>query len=679
MTRFHLQRFVVMIFRANLVIHWLSRFCNIKGTEAGWMDVDCRSGVSAGRLAMPRKGIPIHILTMFLLYACFAMPSMVGAATYWASPSGAAIWSACQSSTPLAGTAACSLATANSNLSAGDTVYLRGGTYRLASAYQVGINPVHSGTSASRITYANAPGETPVIEGGGCTECGWGLYLDHGTGAGIGTYIHVTGITFHNLARWGVLLNYANYNEIDHNTFYSDTGDLTIVAFKISSQCNGGAHGYCYSTHNWIHHNSFSKTKTASSSPSACVEGGDLFVIGDGVPISGDQYLINNTTIENNYFEYAGHATFDMYGNNTVFVNNILHNEPWYTQSEAGCKFPNDQFLNTAYNGKYGHRVFQMSTQYDREGNYNLIEGSRFGFGSTNAANDGADSLDLAARRVIVRYNNIYGGMNSGLMFKYGYDQVGHPGTNNRVYNNTIYHNGYGNPWYESTHAGVSTTPEPLFGIRFYYAAKSIDNVVKNNIIYDSRRYALGGKDVDPGGNSLNTISNNWLTSDGDPKFINADMTDPTSQNLFASVHGYTATPIPDLTLQSSSPAVNKGTYLTQANGSGNNSTTLIVDDAMYFQDGSWGSDLARGVTFFPDWIAIGTVKNIVQISSIDYATNTITLSSPITWTDRAPLWLYKKSDGAVILNGSGPDLGANEFFLPPVKNLRIIYSAPGF
>ena len=89
-------------------------------------------------------------------------------------------------------------------------------------------------------------------------------------------------------------------------------------------------------------------------------------------------------------------------------------------------------------------------------------------------------------------------------------------------------------------------------------------------------------------------------------------------------------------------------------------STTLVVEDAGYFKDGTAGSDLARGVTFFPDWIAIGEVDNVVQISAIDYDTNTITLASPMRWKARDPVWLYKKSDGTVVLNGLNPDFGAS-------------------
>jgi hypothetical protein len=172
------------------------------------------------------------------------------------------------------------------------------------------------------------------------------------------------------------------------------------------------------------------------------------------------------------------------------------------------------------------------------------------------------------------------------------------------------------------------------------------DSIVKNNIIRSN--FNDGYKQS--GGTSCTGVFllvNNLTT---DPSFINTSMSDKTSLIL------------PDLTFGAGSAAINGGTYLTQANGTGSNSTTLIVDDALYFQDGTWGSDLARGVTLFPDWIAIGTINNVVQISSINYSTNTITLSFPTTWSNGASIWLYKKSDGTQVLYGSAPDYGAYEY-----------------
>jgi hypothetical protein len=55
-----------------------------------------------------------------------------------------------------------------------------------------------------------------------------------------------------------------------------------------------------------------------------------------------------------------------------------------------------------------------------------------------------------------------------------------------------------------------------------------------------------------------------------------------------------------DFTIPSNSPAVDMGGPLTYANGSGSSSQTLIVDDATFFQDGTWISDSAvQGDTIY--------------------------------------------------------------------------------
>lgn len=242
-------------------------------------------------------------------------------------------------------------------------------------------------------------------------------------------------------------------------------------------------------------------------------------------------------------------------------------------------------------------------------------------------------------------------------------------GVNNRVYNNTIYHNGNGYDWraYGNENVGYSGQ-----GIAQANAAGSGStlNIIKNNIIYDNKEGVVCSEDLYNGDSSTDqcsaqawdTVINN-LTSD--PVFVNPDLTDTDSTTL------------PNLSLQASSGAINGGTYLTQANGSGTNSTTLIVDDAMYFQDGTWGSSLATtsaglGGTFQADWVAVGSVGNMAQISSINYATNTITLASPLTWADDANVWLYKKSDGTRVLYGLAPDYGAYESNYPKYLPWRI-------
>jgi hypothetical protein len=125
------------------------------------------------------------------------------------------------------------------------------------------------------------------------------------------------------------------------------------------------------------------------------------------------------------------------------------------------------------------------------------------------------------------------------------------------------------------------------------------------------------------------------------------------------------STTLPDLSLKNGVAAIDGGTSLTLATSAQTNSTTLVVADARYFQDGNFGLGSVAwpsSVSIQPDWIAIGTVSNVVQISSINYSTNTITLASPKTWANNAPIWLYKKSDGVQVLYGTAPDYGAYEY-----------------
>lgn len=127
-----------------------------------------------------------------------------------------------------------------------------------------------------------------------------------------------------------------------------------------------------------------------------------------------------------------------------------------------------------------------------------------------------------------------------------------------------------------------------------------------------------------------------------------------TSETTYAALHNQNplfANYPTDGTLSSTSPARGAGVALTTVaatdTGSG---TTLIVENAHGFQPG-WAG--IQG-----DWIRIGS-STTVQISAIDYNTNTITLASGISRSSGNPVYLYKDSNGSVVLLGSRPDLGA--------------------
>jgi MYXO-CTERM domain-containing protein len=114
-----------------------------------------------------------------------------------------------------------------------------------------------------------------------------------------------------------------------------------------------------------------------------------------------------------------------------------------------------------------------------------------------------------------------------------------------------------------------------------------------------------------------------------------------------------------NLALQAGSPAIDKGGALTLVTASDSGSgTTLQVDDAHYFQPGWAGTE--------GDWIAVGSVDNVAQIGAIDYAANTITLTSAVARSSGDSVWLYKNSSGSVVLIGTAPDIGAFEFGAAP-------------
>jgi hypothetical protein len=115
-----------------------------------------------------------------------------------------------------------------------------------------------------------------------------------------------------------------------------------------------------------------------------------------------------------------------------------------------------------------------------------------------------------------------------------------------------------------------------------------------------------------------------------------------------------------DFHLQVGSPALNAGTNLTTvAAGDSGSGTSLVVNDANYFQDG-WGLPAGTGLgQVTPDCISITTVGNHVCIVSINYATNTITMASGFSRSNGDPVWLYSDSTGIVRLTGSAPNIGA--------------------
>lgn len=538
---------------------------------------------------------------------------------FWVSPTGTAVWAEARSERPLSGAACASLATANANTTAGDTIYLRGGTYSTS------IRPAHSGTADRRITYQAHAGETPTFVIDTEAKGRWAIELNERS------YIRIIGITSRDSLAFFWIGYGSSYNEVAYCTFdrSSYLYSLGLISFY-GTGLRGEGPG---SDHNWLHHNVFSRYGGIS-------DGNDIGT----VRISGAKADPTcHNTFEDNIFFYGGHDNLDVGGRYNVVRNNVFHNEEaYYADTTKSSE-------NTTRSGYFGNRCLHVSNAGDGPGTayHTLIEGNRIGYAGTPPDDDGACGIENAGAHTIARFNDIYGNGGMGFYSKMQavYESPVRSGSWARVYNNTIYHNGFGDP-------SIDTQFKHGVCIWSYRAHNDWprDIVVMNNIIYDNfNEWRVGSDNIRP----QVRYENNWNRN---PHFVNPGLADKASRTL------------PDLLLRPGSPCIDAGAPVTRAHGSGNGSTTLVVDDALFFQDGTWGSALTHGLTNVPDWIAVGTVDDAARIVAIDYEAKTLTLATPMTWTNDAKVWLYSDSGGRRVLNGKAPDIGAHESSFPPRK-----------
>lgn len=282
-----------------------------------------------------------------LLSALLFFMSPAHASVHFVSPTGTASWAqSVSSSTP------CSLALANTNASAGDTVNLLAGTY--SGVY---IKPANSGTAVAPIVFQNYNNQTVTI-----TNADFAILLSGKS------YIQVRGINFYNLRQFLHILNRSSHNTFSHCTF-DKARDTTVWS---------GSWIYGKSQSNRILRCSFSRWGYISMTR----QFGSLFAIGANVV--GDSSYYN--LVEDSEFYFGGHDCFWMGSKFCIIRNNYIHNEPW----------PN----NKGYRG--------MITEGFDAG-YNLFEGNRFAFA------DYASGLSLRSEKNILRFNAFYGNGYGGL------------------------------------------------------------------------------------------------------------------------------------------------------------------------------------------------------------------------------------------------------------------------
>lgn len=494
---------------------------------------------------------------------------------------------------------------ANTTLTAGDSVQVRGGTYTDQQ-----IKPTNQGTSDSnRITYIAYPGEVPLLK--------------------------------HTARRDVIVLSNRDYVTIDG--FHADGGpgfytDATIEAwgdFVNTSYCifKNLNFRYCKGYSAWRFQTGSQYNQILDSSFDAVGywdtfgftgvhdDTGSMLFLGDGC----DYNLVQGNT-----FSRGGHDLMRIESDFNVIKGNTWSNT---FETYSGSAFTHKSG-DIDPGDKVGNRAFSLKNVSNR----NLIEENWIHAIPETVDNEQGSAIKMLGTANILRNNFFYSNTTEGAVVStvVGSDDAT-IGTQNKFYHNNLF-SCNGPAWNISSN--TSAVAEPA------------DNVFKNNIVYKMRQQSgITWDEEFRFDKNLNTFYGDEFagsTVAGNCVAFDAGATDQVVQkgitaiSLTAAESSYSSVffdnvqadpqwassdpaDLAGFALQTGSPCVEAAVDLTTAVGSGSG-TSLTVADASYFSD---GFGIVPG-----DYIQIGLASTSVQISSINYSTNVITLATSTTWTN---------------------------------------------
>jgi hypothetical protein len=603
----------------------------------------------------------IFLILIILAVLLALLPALVSAATYYVSTTGSDSNLGTSLSQPWR-----TIGKANSLVQPGDIVYVRAGTYAEV------IEPYVTGTSSGKITYKNYNGEQVILRGesGKLTvvSIGWAF---HGNWNGR-SYIVVDGFTIQKSdmsatsdgGPIGVFISGegSNHNEV-RNLIIDGLGANMLNGIVISK-----------GSYNIIENNRMFN---------GCKAG--IMVGGGGLDRNN---ILRNNVISDPYFNAMniGSGLGNMHNllieGNTIcgsVASDGIQFENRYdlptgvrdNDSNRGVVIRNNIICNNAENGidmKGGaYIVAEGNMIYGNTGNndggiplHNNDSDNRYGGkgGLMHGANAGS-------KNVIIRNNVIYDCL-GGILAESYYD----------IYNNNLLGN---NRDYTGSDSTYDTSRKPLFdGIGLfegdcnnYNSCRDIaikNNImagnkdaemsikpstqysnieINNNLYYNSAHSAqLGNFTAHFSWNKISLAMWKQMLS-GKSGVIGADANSFEQNPRFVDS---TDKPIGshtqyDFHLSSSSPAIDKGGFLTQTTSAGSG-TTIPIGDAGYFFDGYF---VTQG-----DVIQLQGQTITARILSIDYNTNTITINRSLSWTSGLGV--------ALAYSGSAPDIGAFEY-----------------
>lgn len=465
--------------------------------------------------------------------------------------------------------------------------------YLMNGSYGEVIRPARSGSAGNSITYKKYQNETPTISGGATNQAD---LSDR-------SYIIIDGISFTNAPRSWVLFNAAStYNRITNCNFYAAYG---WAGFDLG---NGGSY-------NQFDHNTMDAICTGGSPP---VNG----VSNPGTGGPGDMFWMtkgaHHNLIEFNTILKAYHYGVNIQGGwNNVVRNNIFKNR-WHAAIGLYAQY---------YGPVYENLIDQntvLDAGEDNQINYCKTDGSWTWLRWNYAG------LQVDATTTIIR-RNIF--INNG---ETNYVSFIGPMQFNRIYNNSFAQN----------YRGIYFWGDITSTYQFPFS----DNAFKNNIFYMDMEYGVYAATNGTMGNSL-FQANNFYGEQVRYRSANGSYTLSETQYPTEWMGNFNIDPKfvnindRDLHLQPSSGLINKGAFLTKIIGSGN-STTITVADSYYFTD---GYGIVPG-----DSVQLEGSTQTARITGINRSTNTLTLSSQLTFTNGQGI--------SLLYSGSSPDIGSYEY-----------------
>ncbi|MGB0562592.1 MAG: right-handed parallel beta-helix repeat-containing protein [Spirulinaceae cyanobacterium] len=357
-----------------------------------------------------------------------------------------------------------SLQKAAQTLKPGETVYVRGGLYRLTAA----IQPQASGTAEAWITYQNYPTEVPIFDADAIAVGPWGTPKDENISAG------------------------PSRNELYEKRPYPPERGVFQVHDRSYLRIQGltlqNAHSAGFEVRNSQYIDLFNNTTINTFSCGILVDA--------GIPVPEDQrshhcrVIGNNVTGANNAelqiihpdFTNHTHAPHEAISMGSVDYFEIAYNHVNYCYKELiDCKDSGRHGLvhhNYLHNNRsIGLYVDAWFAELHDLGIYeNVIHNCKMGM--VISVEGGT-----VARNITIRQNQIFDNLGTGIILgtwgKDGWRE------NIQIYNNTIYRNGYG----DGDEEGNNTeTPYWVTG-GIYLHSQQVKNLTIANNIFNANQY----------------------------------------------------------------------------------------------------------------------------------------------------------------------------------------------